>query len=132
MAMDHGKRAQIGQKAFTWKEALPYPDQDMWIDAIKVELNGLSCNKTFKGRPLPEEQQPITAKFVFGIEYREDGTVLEYKVRLVIRGFTHTQRRVIICHNSFAKYLVDSAVPPAPPRHYLPFVQLPTPSLLLP
>ena len=60
----------------------------MWIHVIKVEMDGLFRNKTFKDEPLPEGQQPITAKFVFDLKYKEDGTVLKYKARLVARGFT--------------------------------------------
>ena len=42
-------------------------------------------------RPL-EGQQPSTTKFVFDVKYREDGTVLNYKARLVARGFTQIVR----------------------------------------
>lgn len=49
------------------EEALQCPDRDMWIDAIKVEMDGLFRNKTFEDDPLREEQQPITTKFVFDV-----------------------------------------------------------------
>ena len=55
-------------------------------------MDGLFCNKTFKDDPLLEGQQPITAKFVFDVKYREDETVLKYKARLVARGFTQIYR----------------------------------------
>lgn len=74
--------------SITLAEALQYLDQDIWINAIKVEMDGLFRNKTFKHNPLLEGQQPIIAKFVFNIKYREDRTVLKYKTRLVTKGFT--------------------------------------------
>lgn len=43
----------------TLEEALQCPDRD--------EMDGLFRNKTFKDDPLREEQQPITAKFVFDV-----------------------------------------------------------------
>ncbi len=95
LALDHGKMVQIcaffSKTVYvptTLEEALQCPDRDMWIHAIKVEMGGLFCSKTFKDEPLPEGKQPITAKFVFDVKYKEDGTVLKYKARLVGRGFT--------------------------------------------
>lgn len=95
LAFDHGKMTQIcaffSKTVYvptTLEEALQCSDQDLWIDAIQVEIGGLFHSKTFKDEPLPERQQPITAKFVFDVKYREDGTILKYKACLVARGFT--------------------------------------------
>ena len=95
LAIDHRKMAKIcaffSKTVYvltTLEEALQCPNRDMWIDAINVEMDGIFRNKTFKDNLFPEGQQPITAKFVFDVKYREDGTVLKYKARLVARGFT--------------------------------------------
>lgn len=71
----------------TLTEALQYPDQDMWINAIKVEINKLFCNKIFKANFFPKRQQPITAKFVFDVKYKKNRIVLKYKACLVAREF---------------------------------------------
>lgn len=69
------------------EKALQFPDQNIWIYIIKVEVDGLFYNKTFKDKPLSEGQQPIIAKFVFDVKYKEDRTILKYKARFVVKDF---------------------------------------------
>lgn len=71
----------------TLEQSFQCPNQNMWINTIKMEMDGIFCNKTFKNNSLPEKQQPIIAKFVFDVKYKEEETVLKYKAYLVAKNF---------------------------------------------
>lgn len=59
----------------------------MQIDAIKLKIDRLFCNKIFKINLFLEKQQLIIAKFVFNVKYKRDETILKYKNCLVARSF---------------------------------------------
>ena len=69
----------------TYEEALSCEDSDLWIEAIKKELLGLTGNGTWElihPRQVPAGSKPLKGKWVFDIKH--DG---RYKARFVVKGF---------------------------------------------
>lgn len=71
----------------TYDEAINSEDCELWLKAIKEELEAHHSNNTWsfvdKGN-----QRTITSKWVFDIKRNQDGEVERYKARLCARGFT--------------------------------------------
>ena len=71
----------------TMREALRRPDADKWQAAMQDEYNSLIKNKTWTVVDRPHDQHVLSNRWVFRRKLGEDGHVLRYKARFVVRGF---------------------------------------------
>jgi hypothetical protein len=62
-----------------------------WITAMKVELEALAKNCTWKIVELPPHTKPIGCRWVYKIKHKADGTVERYKARLVAKGYNQVE-----------------------------------------
>jgi hypothetical protein len=72
----------------TYEEASHIPE---WQLAMSEELAALDRQGTWDLVPLPSHMVPITSKWVFKVKTKSDGSIEQYKARLVARGFQQTQ-----------------------------------------
>lgn len=70
----------------TYKEVLTRPDKDLWIKAMKEEFESLMENNTWNLCDMPKDRKPIKNKWVFKTKKDENGQIIRYKARLVIKG----------------------------------------------
>jgi hypothetical protein len=77
----------------TIEEAVSRPDAEQWKRAIKVELDALEANGTWKLVDLPPDRRPLGCKWVFEIKRGANGEVIKYKGRLVVKGYAQEQGR---------------------------------------
>ena len=67
-------------------EAKTFDDWPEWEKAIKTELDQLKHCGTWKLVDCPNEAVPIPNKWVFVKKYNNQGELLKYKARLVVKG----------------------------------------------
>lgn len=72
-----------------------------WRDARAKEIQALEENKTWVLSTLPPRKKAIDSKWVYKIKYNPDGTVEQYKARLVTKGFTQIER--VDFHETFTQ-----------------------------
>ena len=65
-------------------------DSKEWREAMKVEMDALEKNGTWKLVELPNDKKLVGCKWVFTLKYKSDGTLARYKARLVAKGYTQT------------------------------------------
>ena len=58
-----------------------------WIEAMKEELRMIQKNQTWILVDKPNHKKPIGVKWVFRTKLNFDGSVNEYKARLVVKGY---------------------------------------------
>jgi len=64
--------------------------KDEWREAMKIEMEALEKNETWKKCILPTGKKPIGCRWFFTIKHKADGTIERYKARLVPKGYTQT------------------------------------------
>ena len=57
-----------------------------WRDAMAERIRALEQNETWVLQDLPPGKKPISCKWVYRIKYNSDGSIQQFKARLVIRG----------------------------------------------
>jgi hypothetical protein len=62
-----------------------------WLAAMKIELEALVKNNTWKVVELPLNIKPIGCKWVYKVKHKADGTVERYKARLVAKGYNQIE-----------------------------------------
>jgi len=62
-----------------------------WKNAVKVELEALNKNNTWKLTSLPAHKKAIGCKWIFKLKLHANDTIERYKARLVAKGFTQTK-----------------------------------------
>ena len=72
-------------------EAIFPPDALLWKKAIKIELDSILKNQTWKLVDLPSGEKPIGYKWIFKRKYFPDGSIEKYKARLVAKSFSQKQ-----------------------------------------
>lgn len=80
----------------TYTRAVKGPNSAEWIAAIESEKQSLAEAGVFRivdAAEVPRDHAPLTAKWVFDIKQRPNGTVARYKARLVARGFLQVEGR---------------------------------------
>lgn len=70
----------------TVREALGRSDRDRWIEAMESEMSALSENGTWRLVDLPPGRKVLKSKWVFKVKTNADGSIGQYKARLVIKG----------------------------------------------
>lgn len=61
---------------------------DVWIDAMKSELEMIKKNNTWKLVDLPEGKNAIGVKWVYRTKFHPDGSIHKHKARLVVKGYS--------------------------------------------
>ena len=82
------------------KMALGGPEKNLWMDAMKSELEAILTKGTWVIVDRPKNQQTIGSRFVLRNKFKSDGTLEKRKARLVARGFS--QRPGIDYGDTFA------------------------------
>ena len=72
----------------TVTEALSGPDADEWKKAMDREINSFKENDVWKLSEPSANHEPIKSKWVFKKKVGPDGTVVTYKARLVVKGYS--------------------------------------------
>jgi transposase InsO family protein len=70
------------------QEVMLRPDKELWIAAMKEELESIEQNKTWELVNLPINRKPIGCKWVFKLKRDVKGKISKYKARLVAQGFS--------------------------------------------
>ena len=68
------------------KDALSRPDADLWIAAMKDEMDSHAKSKTWELVDRPPDQNVLTCRWLFKSKLNSDGSLNKYKARLVVRG----------------------------------------------
>ncbi|GKC18938.1 ribonuclease H-like domain, reverse transcriptase, RNA-dependent DNA polymerase [Tanacetum coccineum] len=63
-----------------------------WLKAMKIELESIIKNNTWKLVLLPKGVVPIGLKWLFKIKRNVDGSIMKYKARLVAKGYVQQPR----------------------------------------
>ncbi|XP_050878850.1 uncharacterized mitochondrial protein AtMg00820-like [Lathyrus oleraceus] len=61
--------------------------KNVWVNAIKEELEDIERNKTWELSVLSQNKKAINVRWVFKIKLKQDGPVSKHKAELVARGF---------------------------------------------
>ena len=72
-------------------EALKSPDKELWIKAMKEEMDSMKSNHVWDLVDLPPGRKAIGNKWVLRIKRKADGTVERHKARLVAKGYTQQE-----------------------------------------
>jgi len=70
---------------------LDSPDKQLWLNAVKDELDSLATMKTWELVPRPGDKPVVRNRWIFKIKTKLDGTIDRYKARLVAKGYTQTK-----------------------------------------
>lgn len=61
--------------------------KNVWLNAMKEELEAIKINKTWELIVLPKNKKSINGRHVFKIKLKPYGLVAKHKARLVAKGF---------------------------------------------
>jgi Reverse transcriptase (RNA-dependent DNA polymerase) len=59
---------------------------------MKEELDALERNETWEIVQLPKGKKVVGCKWIYKLKYNSDETIERYKARVVVKGYTQTQR----------------------------------------
>ena len=57
---------------------------------MNEEMKSLQKNSNWKVVELPKGKKPVGCRWVFTIKYKANGTIEQFKTRLVAKGYTQT------------------------------------------
>ena len=72
-------------------EAMVFRDASFWKEAIDDEMKSILANSTWVLKDLPLRCKSIKCKWVFRKKRNTDGTVNNFKARLVAKCFTQKE-----------------------------------------
>ena len=75
----------------TYEEAVSCPQSELWLDAMRDEIQSMRHNGVWELIELPEGQRPIGCKWVYKTKRDSKGKVEKFKARLVAKGFTQRE-----------------------------------------
>ncbi|KAK2999645.1 hypothetical protein RJ639_023181 [Escallonia herrerae] len=75
----------------TYEEAMKSQDSSFWKKAINEEIDSIMGNGTWKLVDLPPCSKPIGCKWIFKKKLRVDGSIENFKARLVVKGFSQKE-----------------------------------------
>ena len=64
------------------------PSVPKWNEAVFEEMKALEKNNTWEKVNLLEEKTLVGCKWVFTAKFNSEGSLEQYKARLVVKGFT--------------------------------------------
>ncbi|KAG8735095.1 hypothetical protein FRC10_011005 [Ceratobasidium sp. 414] len=75
----------------TYAEAMKGPDLEFWREATTTEIAQLWATETFKPAKLPKGMKAIKCGWVLNKKRNADGIVVQYKGRLVAKGYSQVK-----------------------------------------
>jgi len=81
----------IDNDHLTYYETISSSESNFWKEAIKIKIDSILQNQTWKLVYLPPGAKPIGCKWIFKRKYNPDGFIDNYKARLFAKGFTQKQ-----------------------------------------
>ncbi|CAL8995604.1 unnamed protein product, partial [Prunus brigantina] len=72
--------------SYSQASLIPY-----WCDAMRDELHALESNSTWSLIAFPANKRPIGCKCVYKVKRNSDGTIEQFKVCLVAKGYTQLE-----------------------------------------
>ena len=72
----------------TYEEAISFPESFNWKQAVKIEYDSLSDNKTSDVVKTPEDKQVVGGQWVYSKKLNKNYNLTKYKARYVARGFS--------------------------------------------
>ena len=72
----------------TYKETISFPEAFNWKQAMKIEYDSLSDNKTWDVVETPEDKQVVGCKWVYSKKLNKNNDLTKYTARYVARGFS--------------------------------------------
>ena len=75
----------------TYAEAVSCPQSELWLDAMRDEIQSMRHNGVWELIELPEGHRPIGCKWVYKTERDHKGKIEKFKARLVAKGFTQRE-----------------------------------------
>jgi hypothetical protein len=78
---------EILKEPISYEEAINSEDSEKWKNAMNIELRSLMDNETWEEKIPPKDCEIIDTKWIFKIKKGENGIPIQYKARLVARGF---------------------------------------------
>ena len=75
----------------TYEEAVSCPQSELWLEAMRDEIQSMRHNGVWELIELPERQRPIGCKWVYKTKRDSKGKVEKFKARLVAKGFTQRE-----------------------------------------
>jgi hypothetical protein len=71
-----------------YQEAIESEQKVKWVSAMKDEMQSLYDNETFKLVKLPKGRKALKNKWIYRVKHNENSSILNYKGRLIIKGFS--------------------------------------------
>ena len=75
----------------TYEEAVSCPQSELWLDAMRDEIQSMRHNGVWELIELPNGHRPIGCKWVYKTKRDSKGKVEKFKARLVAKGFTQRE-----------------------------------------
>ena len=75
----------------TYEEAVSCPQSELWLDAMRDEIQSMRHNGVWELIELPDGHRPIGCKWVYKTKRDSKGKVEKFKARLVAKGFTQRE-----------------------------------------
>ena len=75
----------------TFSQAMSCKESNLWINAMKDELDSMASNQVWDLVELPNGVKAIGCKWVFKTKKDSQGNIERHKARLVAKGFTQRE-----------------------------------------
>lgn len=75
----------------TFQEAVSNPQKDLWMDAMREEMQSMQHNKVWELVELPEGCKPVGFKWVYKTKRDPNGKIERFKAKLVAKGYTQRE-----------------------------------------
>ena len=73
------------QEPTSYQEVVSLPEAELWLKAMKIEIESLKVNKAWKLVAHPLGRRTIKSKWVFKVKYKPSGQFNKYKACLVAK-----------------------------------------------
>ena len=81
----HSKVQTLEEEPKSFRSALASPESNLWMEAMREELNSIRKNNVWTLVDLPNNRKPIGSKWIFKQKLDASGKVDKYKARLVAK-----------------------------------------------